>query len=93
MLDELGSKALHGEQVAIGTIVMQYLQGKDWTSVKGVMQRLSLPTRLSDIGINGRMAAEALAKARDVRDRYTILNRMNIDENKAREILERVDVL
>lgn len=92
-LDELGSNALHGEQVAIGTVVMQHLRGQDWNAVKWAMEKLKMPARLSDIGIDEEMAVRALANARKIRDRYTILDKIDIDEAKAKEILEKTGVL
>jgi len=92
-LDEMGTTALHGEQVAIGTIIMQYLQRKDWMHVKKIMEQLGLPTKLSEIGIDKKKAIKALVDARNVRDRYTILNKVDINEEKAEEILKHVDVI
>ncbi|MBI2583416.1 MAG: iron-containing alcohol dehydrogenase [Candidatus Aenigmarchaeota archaeon] len=92
-LDELGSKALHGEQVALGTIIMQYLHGTDWKRTKQIMKQLQLPTSLGKIGIDEKTSIKALVMAKNVRDRYTILNKVKIDEKNAKEILRNVGVL
>lgn len=92
-LDALGSRALHGEQVALGTIVSTYLQGGDWRKIKDVMEVLKLPASAKELGINEDIAIKALAAAKNVRERYTILNELVLDETKAREALHAVDII
>lgn len=93
VLDSLGSKALHGEQVALGTIVSVYLQGGDWKAVKRVMQELKLPTDASTLGISNEMVVKALVEAKNVRERYTVLNEKELDEKSARSALSKVGII
>jgi len=86
-LDSLGSKALHGEQVAFGTIVSVYLQGGYWKTVKRVMQELKLPTDAKGLGLDDEIVVKALVDARNVRNRYTVLSEKTVDENSARKAL------
>jgi len=92
-LDSLGSKALHGEQVALATIACQYLQGGDWRKIKHVMQQLRLPTDAKSLGIGDDMAVKALAGAKDVRNRYTVLNENNLNESSARKVLRATGII
>jgi glycerol-1-phosphate dehydrogenase [NAD(P)+] len=93
MLDSLGSKALHGEQVALGTIISLYLQGGDWKRIKNIMKELRLPVTARELGINDEIVIKALVGAKDVRKRYTILDEKKIDTAKAREILRAVGII
>ncbi len=66
--------ALHGEQVALGTIMMSYLHGKNWRRVKRVMRKVGLPVTAKELGIPDIKIIEALTKAHKIRpERYTIL--------------------
>jgi len=93
MLDSLGTKALHGEQVALGTIASLYLQGGDWTGMKRVMQKLHLPVTAKELGISDEIVIKALAGAKDVRSRHTILNELAVGEQKAREVLKATGII
>jgi len=92
-LDALGSKALHGEQVALGTIISVYLHGGNWKGIMKLMYDLGLPTSAKSIGISEDIMIKALVQARDMRNRYTILNEKNIDEKEARKILKKVGII
>lgn len=93
MLDELGSSALHGEQCALGTIIMSYLHNDDWKKVKYFIKKAGLPTNAKEIGIEENILIKALALAKNARDRYTILNEIEINEEKARRILKEVEII
>ncbi|MFH0832445.1 MAG: iron-containing alcohol dehydrogenase [Candidatus Aenigmatarchaeota archaeon] len=92
-LDRIGTKAMHGEQCALGTIIMAYLQKKDWKSVREHLIRLGLPTNAKEIGIGEETLAMALVNARKIRERYTILNEKNITRDEARKILKEVKII
>lgn len=92
-LDELGSNALHGEQCALGSIIMSYLHGKDWKDLKNIMKLIGLPTNSKEIGISEDVLIKALVLAKSVRDRYTILDEIEINEEKARRILKDVEII
>lgn len=92
-LDVLNSPLLHGEQVAIGTIISSFLQNKNWKKIASTLQKLKLPLTFKDIekyyNIKKKIFIEALVIAKDIRnyERYTILNRYNINRNLATQIL------
>ncbi len=92
-LDELGAKALHGEQVALGSIATIYMQGGDWRSFIRSLKEIGLPTNAKEIGITPAVLVEALVKAKDVRDRHTILNEKKVDEAEAKKILSAVGII
>ena len=67
-------KALHGEQVALGTIMMMYLHGGNWKRVRNTLLKLGLPVRARDLGIQDELVIKALTIAHKLRpSRYTIL--------------------
>lgn len=92
-LDALHAGALHGEQCALGTIIMRYIQGKEWQKLRDTMRGLGLPTTAREIGIPEEILVKALVMARDIRKRYTILNEVEIDEERARKILKEVEII
>ena len=92
-LDELGAGALHGEQCALGTVIMTYLQDRDWNGMREILIKLGLPTNTEDLGVNKDLMIKALVMARGVRDRYTILNERDITEESATEILKRLEII
>jgi len=83
-------RALHGEQVAIGTIMMMYLHGGDWRKVKSTVEKVGIPTRARDYGIPSEAIVEALVMAHRIRpERYTILGETGLTR-RAAEHLARV---
>ncbi len=96
-LDSLGSGKLHGEQVALGVLIASYLQdqlpevgekikdmGLNYMSAsdfKGHLQRMSLPTNASEIGLGSDIMRTAVKKARTIRKekRYTVGERFSDD--------------
>jgi len=104
------NRPLHGEQCALGTMIMTYLQGEsgpvlsmrkglfsrkefDWHKIRDVMQVLELPTTARELGVDEYSLIRALVEARNVRDRYTILNEKNIDSSEAERILRRLGII
>jgi glycerol-1-phosphate dehydrogenase [NAD(P)+] len=66
--------ALHGEEVALGTIMMMYLHGGNWRKVKLTLKKLGLPTKAKELGIDETLIVKALTIAHKIRpERYTIL--------------------
>ena len=92
VLDSLGSKALHGEQCGVGAILTSCLQGRDWELVRDTLKDVGAPTTARELGVTEDMVVEALLKARDIRDRYTILNKKPLDRAKATELARRTGV-
>ncbi|WRQ72966.1 MAG: NAD(P)-dependent glycerol-1-phosphate dehydrogenase [Methanosarcinales archaeon Met12] len=74
-LDRLSPKpALHGEQCGVGTIMMMYLHGGDWQSIRDSLRNIGAPTNSKELGIEDKYIIEALVHAHEIRpERYTIL--------------------
>jgi glycerol-1-phosphate dehydrogenase [NAD(P)+] len=92
-LDSIGSKALHGEQCGLGSIMMAHHQGEDWERIREALRGVGAPTNAKEIGIHEDRLIEALVKARHVRDRYTILNEKPLDSDKAMELAKSTGVI
>ncbi|MBI2076236.1 MAG: iron-containing alcohol dehydrogenase [Candidatus Aenigmarchaeota archaeon] len=92
-LEKLGSSALHGEQVALGTIATTYLQGQDWKAIIKMLKKLKLPVTAKGMGETEERVVKALATASSIRDRYTVLNKKNLTEKSARNVLESVGII
>ncbi len=92
-LEKLGSTALHGEQCALGTLIMLKLQEKDPTAVREHMKALGLPINAKEIGIEKDILIKALVMARNIRDRYTVLNEKNLDKESAEKLLADLGII
>ena len=81
-------EALHGHQVGVGTIMIEYLHGGDaggWRDVRDALARIGAPTTAEDLGIADEDVIEAVTTAHRVRDRYTVLGD-GMSEAAAREV-------
>jgi len=58
---------LHGELVALGTILMAYVHGINWRKIKRAMRRVGLPTKAKEIGIPDEGVIKALTIAHTIR--------------------------
>ena len=67
-------KALHGELCGIGTIMMMYLHGGDWKTIREALKQVGAPTTARKMGLEDDTVIEALVNAHNIRpERYTIL--------------------
>ncbi len=93
-LDSLGSSALHGEQVGIGTILMSYLHGLDWKKVKNSLKKAGAPINGEQIGVNNEKIIEAILRAKHIRaERYTILEHLDINREQAWKVAKATEVV
>ncbi len=74
-LDQLTPKpALHGEQCGVGTIMMTYLHGEDWQTIREALRTIGCPTNAKELGIPAKCIVKALTTAHQIRpERYTVL--------------------
>ena len=98
-LDYLGyGEGLHGEQVGIGTIIMEYLHQKyygvgDWEEIKQSLERVQAPTMAKEIGLTKEQVIEALMFARKIRrKRYTILEDVNPSKEEFEVVVEKTGI-
>jgi glycerol-1-phosphate dehydrogenase [NAD(P)+] len=85
-----GAKALHGEQVAIGVLFCQYLQGQqervEWLAP--YYEKLGLPTHYEDLGYTREEMHRAIHMAPTMRNRYTIFNEVSLTDEEIDRILD-----
>jgi len=87
-------KSLHGEQCGIGTIIMSYLHGQDYKKIRKCLEIIGCPTNAKQLEIPEEIMIKALVKAKEINpSRYTILNQIEINESKAKNILKTVKVI
>ena len=94
-LDSIADKpALHGEQCALGTIMMAYLHDLDWEAIRSIMAKLGLPVKAKDLGIKDEDVIEALQMANTIRpQRFTILGKDGLTSEAAVKVAERTGVI
>jgi len=87
-LDQLvPDAALHGHQVGVGSIMVEYLHSGEhgeWADVRDALATIGAPTTAAELGIDPETVIEALTTAHEIRDRYTILGD-GMSEEAARE--------
>lgn len=88
-------RALHGEQVALGAIMMLYLHGdSSWRKVRRILRKVGLPTTAQEIGVEPEKIVEALTIAHTIRpDRYTILGEKGLTREAAYRLARETGVI
>lgn len=86
-------RSTHGLQVAFATVLMTYLRnGKNIESISDLLHffsNIGLPLRHTDIGLTDEEIIQAIVYAPKTRpDRYTILEKLELDEAGAAELLQ-----
>ncbi|WP_276248141.1 MULTISPECIES: NAD(P)-dependent glycerol-1-phosphate dehydrogenase [unclassified Haladaptatus] len=88
-LDRLApGAALHGHQVGVGSILIEYLHSGEqgqWQNIRDALDKLGAPTTAKGLGIDAETVIEALTTAHEIRDRYTILGD-GVSEDAAIEV-------
>ncbi len=80
-------KAMHGEQVGVGTILMMNLHGGDWQEIKTALEKLGAPTTAKELGIPKAKILEALTTCHTLRpERYTILGESGLTRDAAEKL-------
>lgn len=92
-LEELDVFGLHGEQCGLGSIITSYLQNKDWRETRNNLKYFNCPVNSKEIDIDREYLIQALVNAKNIRDRYTVLNRYEINKEKAEEILKETEII
>ena len=94
-LDKILDKpALHGEQCGIGTILMMYLHGGDWKSIRNSLKAVQAPTTAAELNIPEEDVIDALVMAHKIRpERYTILGDNGISKEAAYELAYKTEVI
>ncbi len=94
-LEILGSgTAMHGEQVAMGSLVSMYLHGGDWKLLYNTYKKIGVSVYAKDYKIPDKIAIKALSIAHRIRpERYTILGETDLNENVAEDALHLTGVI
>jgi glycerol-1-phosphate dehydrogenase [NAD(P)+] len=94
-LDMVAPKpALHGEQCGVGTIMMMYLHGGDWRSIRDTLRKVKAPTTAAELGIEEEYIIEALTMAHTIRkERYTILGDRGLTRESAETLAHNTKVI
>lgn len=64
------SRPLHGETVALGTILMTSLQGGDWKAVKKALQEIGAPVTADEIDYDDGAVIRALVSSRGINEQW-----------------------
>jgi glycerol-1-phosphate dehydrogenase [NAD(P)+] len=90
---DLPGTALHGEQVALGTLVAARLQGSDWRRLRDVLARAGLASALAGFDLGHQRLAELIRAAPSTRPgRYTVLDEADLSEAALVPVLEEIGV-
>lgn len=85
---------LHGERVGIGTIIMSKLHKLNWKEIKKALKRIGAPTTGKEIGVDKDELIEAFILAKKIRpERYTILNKLDLNKNEIKTLIEEVGII
>jgi glycerol-1-phosphate dehydrogenase [NAD(P)+] len=94
-LDMLLEKpALHGEQTAVGTIMMAKLHRLNWKKIRQVLVDIGAPVNAKQLGIPEEKIIEALTIAHRIRpERYTILGETGLTWEAAEKLARETMVI
>lgn len=84
---------LHGEQCGVGSIMMMYLHGGDWRSIKDALHKIGAPTTAEELRIDKKYVIEALTICHQIRDRYTILGEKGLTKEAATRLAYVTEVI
>lgn len=85
---------LHGEKCGLGTIMIAKLQGQDWKKILKTLKDVGASTTAKQIGLQKDQIIQALVMAQELRpERYTILKKIKMTEQKALELAKSTGVI
>jgi len=86
--------ALHGEQCGVGTIMMAYLHKMDWKRIRETLHAIGAPVTAEELNVESEFIVQALVQACEIRpERYTILERKNINYDSAKKLAKTTGVI
>jgi glycerol-1-phosphate dehydrogenase [NAD(P)+] len=94
-LDQLSqSKAMHGEQCGVGSIMTAYLQGVNWRMIRETLRQINAPTTARELGVKDKDVVSALERAAKIRpERYTILHKLNLNRDGCEKVAKNTGVI
>jgi len=88
------NRAMHGEQVGIGSILTAYLHGIDWKQIKNTLKQIGAPTTAKELGVKDEDIIKALEIAPTIRpERYTILHKQQLTYEKCQKIAKTTKII
>ena len=88
------NKGLHGEKCGIGSIMIAKLHDVEWEKIVGTLKDVGAPTTASEIGVDADTVVKALLTAATLRpERYTILSKVVLNEQKAFELAKSTGII
>ena len=86
--------SMHGERCGVGTVMMAYLHRTSWKRVKATLEKLGAPTSARELGVDKEEVLKALNMAATIRpERYTILNKLNLNEEGYEKLAKATGVI
>ncbi len=97
--------AMHGEQCALGAMLLARYHAEynphwwtqpeyQWQNIRQILERTGLPSKIRQLGVDKRLAAQALSEAYRIRpDRYTILHKRPMSLVEAQGLLEETSAI
>jgi glycerol-1-phosphate dehydrogenase [NAD(P)+] len=94
-LDLIAPKpAMHGEQCGLGAIMMAWLHGMEWETIREALKKVKAPVSAYEAELDTDHIVEALVKAPEIRpERYTILNEKPLTRKTAYELAKKTGVI
>ncbi len=86
---------LHGERVALGTILMARLQGQDYEKIRKILESVGCPTSIDDLedDLDSNAIFNALQKAHKVNSMYTVLGETGLSMKAAQNLAVQTNVV
>ncbi|UCE13589.1 MAG: iron-containing alcohol dehydrogenase [Candidatus Heimdallarchaeota archaeon] len=82
---EIDADILHGERIALGTLMMARLQGQDHKQIRKILNKANCPTRIDELSekIPSEAVIRALQTTHKMNPMYTVLGRTGLTEAAA----------
>lgn len=88
------SMGLHGEKCGIGAVMMAKLHKIEWEQIASTLKDVGAPTSARELGVDAQTVVKALITASTLRpERYTILNKIKLNEQSAFELAKSTGVI
>ncbi len=88
------NSAMHGEKSGVGTIMMGYLHGEDWSRIRSTLLTLGAPTNSEDLEVSVEDVVKALKVSSIIRpERYTILNKLDLKSDDCEKLARATGVI
>jgi glycerol-1-phosphate dehydrogenase [NAD(P)+] len=85
---------LHGEKCGIGAIMMAKLHDLEWERIATSLRNVHAPINASEIGIDPNLIIDAVLLAPQIRpERYTILHKLKLDRESAKNLAKSINVI